>query len=195
LAHEIVSGNADRLRAILIENPWAMRMLGAARAVGAPDWLVGGGVIRTLVWDHLHEYETPTPLRDVDLAFFQSENLSSAVETSVEHALRGQAPDIPWQARNQARVHLWYEAKFGLPVEPLTSSADGVATWPETATSIAVRLEVDGSLTVVAPCGLDDLFALVLRRNPRRVSRELFLERARDKRITECWPRVRVIDS
>jgi hypothetical protein len=87
-------------------------------------------------------------------------------------------------------VHTWYEARFGTAVDPLTSVEDAVGTWPETATAVAVRLRSNDELQVIAPCGLSDLFAMLLRRNPRRASRELFRRRAADKRITERWPRV-----
>ena len=90
-------------------------------------------------------------------------------------------------------MHLWYPAKFGYEVEPLGSTADGVATWPETATCVGVRLERDDRITVVAPHGLDDLLGLVLRRNPTRVSVEEYERRLRTKRVTERWPRVRVL--
>jgi uncharacterized protein len=69
-----------------------------------------------------------------------------------------------------------------------------VASWPETATAVAVRLLPDDHLHVIAPCGLDDLFGLVLRRNPTRVSLDEFRRRYREKAIQETWPRVRVID-
>jgi hypothetical protein len=36
-----------------------MRALRAARAVDPPDWLIGGGVIRDLVWDHVHDPRRP----------------------------------------------------------------------------------------------------------------------------------------
>jgi uncharacterized protein len=39
---------------------------------------------------------------------------------------------VPWEAKNQAAVHLWYERRFGQAVGPLTSIAEAVATWPET---------------------------------------------------------------
>ena len=35
-------------------------MLETVRGCNPPDWLVGAGVIRNLVWDHLHQYQTPT---------------------------------------------------------------------------------------------------------------------------------------
>ncbi|MDP9296560.1 MAG: nucleotidyltransferase family protein [Actinomycetota bacterium] len=42
--------------------------------------------------------------------------------------------------------------------------------------------------------GLEDMFNVVLRRNPRRVSLEEFHRRCRDKHVLERWPRVRMID-
>jgi hypothetical protein len=65
--------------------------------------------------------------------------------------------------------------------------------WPETATSVAVTLD-NGVPRVIAPLGLDDLLAMVLRRNDRQVTHEYFIERLHAKRVTERWPRVRVVD-
>ena len=170
-----------------------MAALVAAREVDAPDWLIGAGAIRNAVWDRLHGFDEPTRLADVDLAFFDPDDLSPERESQIEGELRERLPDAPWQARNQAAVHLWYERKFGYPVEPLSSCADAIATWPETATAVAVRLTHDDRLHVVAPCGLDDLLGLVHRRNPRRVSVEEYERRLRTKRIAERWPRVRIV--
>jgi len=111
----------------------------------------------------------------------------------VEQTLADRAADVPWDAKNQAAVHLWYPRRFGYEVEPVTSSADAVGTWPETATAVALHLDADDRLTVVAPCGLDDLLGLVHRRNPRRVSVAEYERRLRDKRIAERWPRVTVM--
>lgn len=55
-------------------------------------------------------------------------------------------------------MHTWYASEFGTgPVAALGSVADAVATWPETATCVAVRLDTAGALHVCAPLGLDDL--------------------------------------
>ena len=40
---------------------------------------------------------------------------------------------------------------------------------------------------------LHDLFGLLLRRNPGRVTPEIFRRRVVEKRIVERWPKVRVI--
>jgi hypothetical protein len=169
-----------------------MQALRAAREVDPPDWLINAGAIRDVVFDALHDRPLTTPPRDVDLGFFDPADLSSERDAEVEAALRRRAPDLPWEAKNQAAVHLWYPKVFGAEVEPLTSSADGVGTWPETATAVAVRLRADDGVEVVAPCGLDDLFGLVCRRNPRRVTVDEYRRRVERKGIAERWPRVRV---
>jgi uncharacterized protein len=178
-----------------------MRAVAAARTVGAPDWLIAAGAVRTAVWDHLHGFGPPAPgaarppasLADIDLIFFDPADLSPARDAAVEEALRAAAPDLPWQAKNQAAVHLWYPRRFGVAVEPFTCSADAVATFPEVATCVALRLDAADRLTVVAPYGVEDLLGLVHRHNPRRVSAAFYEQRLAAKRIRERWPRVTVI--
>ena len=164
-----------------------MNWLEAARECCPREWAVGAGALRNLVWDRLTGRCNP-PV-DVDVAYF-----GGASESDVEACLRSRLPSAPWQAKDQALVHTWYERVFGQPVDPLTSLADAIATWPETCTSVAVRLRSDDGFDIFAPCGLEDLFGLVLRRNPRRVTLERFRRRLAEKRITERWPGVTVVD-
>ncbi len=151
------------------------------------------GALRNLVWNHLHGYPDDAHLKDVDVAYFDPKDLSRAKDEAVEGALAARSPGVVWDAKNQAAVHLWYEMRFGVAVPRLGSVEDGIATYPETATSVGVRLTDRSDLYVHAPCGLEDLFGLVLRRNPRRVTPEVFRQRAIEKRIVERWPKVTVI--
>jgi hypothetical protein len=59
-----------QLQAIVQASPWMMGVLRAARACAPPDWWVGGGVLRDLVWDGLHGDFDPARVKDVDLAFY-----------------------------------------------------------------------------------------------------------------------------
>jgi uncharacterized protein len=170
-----------------------MRALTAARAVDPPDWAIGAGALRDFVWDRLHGREPSAP-KDVDLAFFDPADLSPEREEAVRDGLSASAPELNWDARNQAAVHLWYRERFGVEVEPLRSTADGIATWPEPASAVAVRLDDDDQIDVIAPHGLDDLFGLVWRRNPRRVTPEEYRRRTEAKDIRRRWPRVRVVE-
>jgi hypothetical protein len=183
-----------RLETIVRASPWMMRVLHAARACAPPGWWVGGGVLRDLVWDGLHGRFDPARVKDVDLAFYDPVDLSHAREVALEHALAAQLPGVAWDAKNQAAVHTWYQGRFGVRVAPLGSAAEGVATWPETATAVAVCLHADDGLEVVAPCGLANLLEGVCRRNPCRVTVEEYRRRLVRKRVAQRWPKVVIID-
>jgi hypothetical protein len=184
-----------RLVGLVRGSPVLMRALRAARSVNPPDWVIGAGAIRDRVWDHLHGFTRATPVKDVDLAFFDPTSLGSERERGVQRVLNAQAPELVWDVTNQAGVHLWYPHVFGVEVNPLTSTSDAVGTWPETATAIGVRLLSDDTIRVVAPCGLDDLFGLICRRNPRWATREQYRRRVENKQVAKRWPRVRIVEA
>lgn len=183
-----------RLREIIRQDCRLMTILQAAQEVNLPEWYIGAGVIRNTVWDYLHGYPGKSPLRDIDLAYFDSSDLSDRMGKEAESVLAKLVPDVEWDVVNQAGVHLWYRDAFGHEVAPLSSCEAGIDTWPETATCVAVRLLEDGSLHIYAPYGLEDLFNIVLRRNPVRITPEIFRDRYIKKRIKEKWPQVTIID-
>ena len=183
----------QELDRILRGTNWLMDALCIVRELDLPQWCIGAGVIRNAVWDHLHGYSMPTPIRDVDVAYFNRSNLSVQRDYEIQQQLVEASPKLPWEVTNQAGVHLWFEREFGQPLEPLLSVDDAVATWPETATSVAVRLRNDGELYVIAPFGLMDLFEMVVRRNPRKVSEATYSKRIESKKYVERWPRVTVV--
>ena len=186
-------GDAERLDAIVRRAPLLLEALRAARDVDAPDWLISAGAIRDAVWDDLHGRPLSTPPRDVDLAFFDPADLSPERERAIERALHAHAAGLPWQASNQAAVHLWYPQRFGLKVAPFGSSADAVATFPEIATCVGVRLLGDDDMLVVAPHGLEDLLGCVCRHNPTRAPASFYEQRVADKGWLTRWPELRYV--
>ena len=83
--------------------------------------------------------------------------------------------------------------KFRYKVEPLTDIEDAISTWPETCTSIGVTLTQSNDLKVYAPCGLDDLFNLIIRRNPKRVDVRTYHKRIQNKKYQQKWGSVKII--
>jgi hypothetical protein len=116
-------------------------------------------MIRDLVWGQLYGsgFE-PSAVHDVDVAFFDPHDLDRTRHEYATGILRALWRQVPRQARNQAAVHTWYAEKFGGdPVAALSSIAEAVATWPETATAVVVRLNRTDEIEVCAPLGLADL--------------------------------------
>ncbi len=170
-----------------------MQALAAARSLGLASWCIGAGAVRNMVWDSLHHRPSPSALPDIDLAYFDPDDLSAEHDRALQARLALLAPGLPWEVTNQAGVHLWFERYFGRPVEPLASLQDGVATWPEYATAVGLWLGADDSIGVIAPHGLGDLFDCVIRHNPVRASVANFRQRLETKRYQERWPQVRIV--
>jgi hypothetical protein len=186
------AAQAAELRQRISSEPWLVTALQAVASSDLPDAWVGAGVIRDLVWGQLHEGFRPEAVKDIDVAFFDPCDLSPGRDEEAQHHLANLA-GLPWEATNQAAVHTWFDAYFGgLPVPPLASVHDAVATWPETATCVAARL-LDQHIDICAPHGLDDLLKGVWRRNPTRVTREESRDRLARHQVSWRWPRVTVI--
>jgi uncharacterized protein len=181
-----------RLIGMLTSEPWIVRALEAVAASGLPDAWIGAGVIRDVVWGQLYGRFTPDKVRDIDVAYFDSGNLGPERDRAAQDILSKLA-DLPWEATNQAAVHTWYHQYFGgAPVEPLGSVHDAVATWPETATCVAVRETAEG-IEVCAPLGLDDLLGGVWRPNPVRVTPAISIARLERQHVRVRWPHVTVV--
>jgi uncharacterized protein len=150
-----------------------MRVLETARALALPDHLVFSGAVYQPVLNHLTGRPADYGIKDYDLGYFDASDLSYEAEDAVIRRVAA-AFDEPLRSRvevrNQARVHLWFEAHFGEPYAPLSCCAEAIRRFASTISAIGVRLEPDGALHIVAPFGLADLFALRLRPNPGRAT-------------------------
>lgn len=184
-----------RLVTIARESKWFWPALIAVRSLNLPSWCIGAGAVRNLVWDSLHGSPIPSALSDIDVAYFDASDLSPERDAEIQRRLNYVHPVAPWEVTNQAAVHTWFEAVFGHPVSPLVSLEDAVATWPEFATSVGLTLRDNGSIDVIAPYGLDDLFAMIVRRNPARVSVDTYRQRIEQKQYRKRWPHVTIVPS
>ena len=172
--------------------PWLMAALDVVAASWLPDAWIGAGAIRDVIWGQFSGGFTPATVRDVDVAFFDAADLSEQRDAQAQQRLADLA-DLRWEATNQAAVHTWYHRYFGgAPVAAFGCVHDAVATWPETATSVALRRGGEG-IEICAPLGLADLLDGVWRRNPTRATIEASHARLARHRVAERWPGITVI--
>jgi hypothetical protein len=161
-----------RLETILRAAPRLMSVLRTARALDLPDWMVFSGAVYQPVLNHLTGRPADYGLKDYDLGYYDAADLSyEAEDVVIRRAAAAFPPDLAplVEVRNQARVHLWFEQKFGeADYGRLSCSADALLRFASATFALGVRLETDDRLTVLAPFGLENLFALRLRPNPLR---------------------------
>lgn len=170
------------LAALILTDTERVRLLRIVEALRLSDCWIGAGFVRSAVYD-----KPPSrPVGDVDVVWFDPARASADADRRIEERLRAAEPTVDWSVSNQARMHARNEDP------PYASTEDALRHWPETATAVAVRLTPQG-LDVVAPYGLDDLFALIVRPTPAFAGdkRSVVQTRMREKRWLERWPRLR----
>jgi hypothetical protein len=132
-------------------------------------------------------------IKDYDVFYFDDADLSWAAEDAVIAAGRAVFADLPVEVeiRNEARVHLWYEAKFGVPCPAYASSEAAIDSFAATTCCVGVRAEPGDRWRVYAPYGLSDVFNLVLRPNPVQAPRSVYESKA--ARWRQRWPELTVL--
>ncbi len=169
------------------QDAWMIRILELTRDLNLPDGWIGAGFIRNKVWDHLHGYTERTPLADVDIIYFDPENLEESFEDKLQATLKAIDPTVEWSVTNQARMHI----ESNEP--PYTSSEHALSLWPETPTSVAVRLNENDELELIAPHGIDDLVNLSVNPTPHWCKKpEAYEARLKKKKWEEKWPKLKI---
>lgn len=156
------------------------------------DYYVGAGFIFQTVWNYLSGFPLDYGIGDVDIVYFDREDLSIETEKELESQISETLKHLPFKidVKNEARVHLWYEKKFGYPIAPYQSMEDAIDTWPTTASSIGVKKKEAG-YEVYAPFGLEDLVEMVVRPNKTLITKEIYESKA--VKWKNKWPKLTVI--
>ncbi|KAL9948289.1 hypothetical protein D7B24_003217 [Verticillium nonalfalfae] len=180
------------LREILSTNATLVAVINRAARLGLPNWYLAAGSLSQTIWNNVSGMPSDTGISDYDLVYHDASDLSYDAED--EHIQAGRALfadlGVDVEIRNQARVHLWYEQKHGVPCPPHGSTEAGIDSWISTSAMLGVRLEFDGQWTVYAPRGLSDFFNMVARPNAVLGTREAYEKKAR--RWKGIWPTLQV---
>src|SRR5713226_8278820 len=110
-----------------------------------PDaWIVAGCLVQT-VWNVRTGRAVDYGIADYDIFYFDRDT-SWEAEDGVIHRLNAafRKLRVKVEARNQARVHLWYPDKHGLPYPALGCSTDGIDRFLTKNTRIGLRRAREG---------------------------------------------------
>jgi uncharacterized protein len=130
----LVPGDADHstLRSIVLASPVLSAILRDWPVIGLPHgWLVAGAVAQT-VWNSVFGFPADHGIKDADIIYFDRSDLTESAEERHAERIRRRFAHLPVtiDVKNEARVHLWYEAKFGKPIPPSRSAAHAISTFP-----------------------------------------------------------------
>jgi uncharacterized protein len=153
-------------------------------------WLVAGCLFQTM-WNLRSGNAPQAHIKDYDLFYFDDADLTEEAERRVQARVEAATADlgIVVEAKNQARVHLWYREHFGHDYPQLRSARDGIDRFLVPATCVGVR-PAGAHCEVYAPYGLALLYEGLLAPNPLTDHRDLFHAKAASYR--QRWPWLRI---
>ncbi len=170
---------------IIINDELIIETLTIVKNLKLKDCWIGAGFIRNKVWDILHNKKTIS-LNDVDVVFFDESNISERLEKEIEQRLTEINPQLQWSVKNQARMHLRnHHQKY-------SSTENAISYWPETATAVAVRLNLNDKIEILAPYGLNDLFNLIVKPTPN-FNITAFQKRVNEKEWKKQWQNLKLV--
>jgi hypothetical protein len=178
----------DHLKLYIQEHEQLMKDLTLVRDMILPDCYIAAGYIRNYVWDRLHGFNKQEKHNDIDVVYFDLQNVSEERDRSLEDNLIKETCNEKWSVKNQARMHV----KNG--DHPYKCTEDAIAHWPETATAVGVRLDDNNEIKFISPYGLEDLFQMVVRRCPIFRDKEYYLSRVEGKNWINHWPLLKIIE-
>ena len=159
-----------------------------------PDaWIVSGCLVQT-AWNVQTKRPVAYGIADYDIFYFDPDT-SWQAEDAVIRQLQSRLKNlgVTVEVRNQARVHLWYPQKHGLPYPPLRSSTQGIDRFLTKNTQVGIRRTQNG-FDVYAPNGFDDIADMIVRPNPGpNFSAANYTAKARRWKL--LWPELTVLDA
>ncbi|KAJ0125276.1 fad binding domain protein [Diaporthe amygdali] len=184
---------AARFCAALERNTTLMEVLRRAATLNLPGWYLAAGALTQSVWNYITHQDPEKGIDDYDLIYCDDSDLSwEAEDFVIQEGMRIFA-DLPTRVeiRNQARVHLWYPQKFGIPCPRHTSTEGAITSWLSGTALFGVRLLADGDWKVFAPWGFADILNLTVRPNPASGNRTVYEKKA--ARWQAIWPDLKII--
>jgi len=180
---------------LIEQNPIVVELTLRAPLMDLPDtWVVSGCLFQT-VWNVLSDQPPTRGIKDYDLFYFDPYDLSAESEEEINRRGAEFFSDLHCEIdiRNQARVHTWYEAEFGVRGYPqLRKSTDGIDHFLAVCCMVAIRRNDSRGLDVYSPFGVEDILNRVVRPNPWYPNAPVDFYNQKAQRWSAMWPDLRV---
>ena len=181
----------DEFLTAVLRNPVNQIIAEELFRLALPDaWIVSGCLVQT-VWNVLTNRAVDYGIADYDIFYFDPDPSWEAEDAVIRKLQDAFAKlDVKVEARNQARVHLWYARKHRVPYPTLRSSTEGIDRFLTKNTQFGVR-RTTGGHEVYAPNGFRDVADMVVRPNPG-ANFSAANYRAKTRRWKSLWPELTV---
>jgi hypothetical protein len=131
---------ADFVEAVL-SNHINREILARLPQLAVPQGYLVAGCLFQSVWNAHDGHAVGAHVKDYDVFYFDDSDLSWEAEDVVirRTAILFTDLDVDVEVRNQARVHLWFQQKIGVPCPQLPSAHHGIDRFLVAGTCVAMR--------------------------------------------------------
>lgn len=175
---------------VVVSIPENAEVLAVLDELRLPDCYLTAGCLFQPIWNRKTRKPDLWGVKDFDVFYFDNDTSWEAENEIIQRAIKplgSLAKRV--EIRNQARVHLWYEQKFGSSITPLMRSTDGIDRFLISCTCIGIEVS---SRELYAPNGLKELYDGELKMNPINPKPNLFQKKALD--YQSRWPWLVIAD-
>ena len=175
---------------IALENPINAEIALRLPKLGLDQCMLTAGSLFQTIWNHQSKLSLTWGIKDYDVFYFD-EDLSFQFEDKIIEAAQALFIDldINIELKNQARVHLWYNSRFGRQYPKLKSTKDGIDRYLISGTCLGLDIDTH---QIYAPNGLSDTEQGILRINPKNYNLDLFHQKA--KSYQDRWSWLKIIE-
>ena len=175
-----------------LSNPINRAIVDRLSSAELPDaWLVSGALFQSC-WNALCGRAPDYGIRDYDIFYFDPDTSWESEDAAIRR-VSAMFADLAAQIeiRNQARVHLWYQKKFGVSYPALRRSTDGIDRFLMPCAQVGIRRRAAG-YEVYAPHGFYDIAHMIIRPNPtNNFTAGRYYEKA--SRWQALWPELAIL--
>ena len=138
-----------------MSNPANVALLSRLPSLVLDQCYLTAGCLFQAVWNRSSGQAADWGIKDYDVFYFDEHDLSWEAEDAVIQRVAALSGDlgIRVETRNQARVHLWYEQRFGTSYPKLASARDGIDRYLVSCTCVGIEV---ASGDLYAPNGLQE---------------------------------------
>lgn len=174
----------------VLANSVNAELLARLRSLDLPECYLTAGCLFQPIWNRRSGQPAGWGVKDYDVFYFDPDTSWEAEDRIIRRIVDITADlSVVVEARNQARVHLWYPDRFGGDYPQLASARDGIDRYLICCTCVGIEV-LSGDL--YAPYGLEELVQGVLRINPRNAKPDLFQQKARSYQAR--WPWLKIVE-
>ena len=166
MRYKTIEEQNEKFIEIIKQNSDLMNILNYLEELKLPNYYIAAGSVFQTIWNYYDNKPLNSGIKDIDIIYYDSDNLSKDVEYDLENKIIEHFKSIglnyEFDVHNEARMHLWKKENENKDINQYKNSEDAIDKWIATVHAIGITKE-NNKIKVYAPYGLSDIFSKTIR--------------------------------